>query len=200
MQNLCTETDEVLVELYENGNDEAFDVLLERYQKTIYGFILTLVCDVTVADDIFQETFYKAIVSIRSHRYTETGRFQSWLIRIANNLIVDRHRHREPVVDAATDRDHERLFNCGELVEGSIEDSYHNEQTTIEIQKRIALLPAPQQEVVRLRIYEKKSFKEIAELTHCSINTALGRMRYATINLRRMAARNKMDLTFVNYD
>ena len=200
MQNLRTETDEVLVNLYENGNDEAFDVLLDRYQKTIYGFILTLVCDVTVADDIFQETFYKAIVNIRSHRYTETGRFQSWLIRIANNLIVDRHRHRAPVVDAATTQDHDRLFNREELAEGSIEDSYHNEQTMEDIRKMIALLPEPQQEVVRLRIYEKMSFKEIAELTNCSINTALGRMRYATINLRRMAARNKMDLTFVSYD
>ena len=200
MQNLSTETDEVLVDLYENGNDGAFDVLLERYQKTIYGFILTLVCDVATAEDIFQETFFKAIVSIRSHRYTETGRFQSWLIRIANNLIVDRHRHREPIVDSSTDQDHERLFDRGEQVEGNIEDSYHNEQTTKDVQKMIALLPAPQQEVVRLRIYEKKSFKEIADITNCSINTALGRMRYATINLRRMAARNKMDLTFVNYD
>ena len=200
MQNLRTETDEVLVDLYENGNDGAFDVLLERYQKTIYGFILTLVCDVATAEDIFQETFFKAIVSIRSHRYTETGCFQSWLIRFANNLIVDRHRHREPIVDSSTDQDHERLFDRGELVEGNIEDSYHNEQTTKDVQKMIALLPAPQQEVVRLRIYEKKSFKEIADITNCSINTALGRMRYATINLRRMAARNKMDLTFVNYD
>ena len=176
MQHLCAESDEMLVKLYENGNDEAFDVLLDRYQKTVYGFILTLVCDVNVADDIFQETFYKAIVSIRSHRYTDTGRFQSWLIRIANNLIVDRHRHREPMVDAPTTKDKDRLHEM------------------------IARLPEPQQEVVQLRIFEKKSFKEIADLTNCSINTALGRMRYATINLRRMAARHKVDLTFVNYD
>ena len=200
MQNLCNESDDMLVKLYENGNDEAFDVLLERYQKSIYGFILTLVCDVTAAEDIFQETFYKAIVCLRSHRYTETGRFQSWLIRIANNLIVDRHRRHEPIVDSATNQDHDRLFNRGDLVEGSIEDSYHNEQTMKDVQKMIALLPEPQQKVVRLRIYGKKSFKEIADLTNCSINTALGRMRYATINLRRMAARNKLDLTFVNYD
>lgn len=198
MQNLRTESDDVLVKLYENGNDEAFDVLLERYQKSVYGFILTLVCDVTVADDIFQDTFYKAIVNIRSHHYTESGRFQSWLIRIANNLIVDRHRHRAPIVDAANDHDHERLFNRSELAEGNIEDAYHNEQTFVEIRKMIDRLPAPQQEVVRMRIYDKKSFKEIAELTHCSINTALGRMRYATINLRRMAARNKLDLTFIH--
>ena len=200
MQQLRTESDEVLVKLYENGNDEAFDVLLDRYQKTIYGFILTLVCDVTVADDIFQETFYKAIVCIRSHRYTETGRFQSWLIRIANNLIVDRHRHRAPIIDTPTSQDQDRLFNREELADGSIEDTFHNDQTVKDIRKMISLLPEPQQEVVRLRIYEKKSFKEIADITHCSINTALGRMRYATINLRRMAARNKMDLTFVNYD
>lgn len=200
MQHLRAESDEVLVQLYENGNDEAFDVLLERYQKTIYGFILTLVCDVSTADDIFQETFYKAIVSIRSHKYVESGRFQSWLIRIANNLIVDRHRHRAPIVEAAAAKDQDRLFNREDLAEGSIEDDYHNEQTIADIREMIRRLPEPQQEVVRLRIFEKKSFKEIADLTHCSINTALGRMRYATINLRRMAARYKTDLTFVNYE
>lgn len=200
MQHLCAESDEMLVKLYENGNDEAFDVLLDRYQKTVYGFILTLVCDVNVADDIFQETFYKAIVSIRSHRYTDSGRFQSWLIRIANNLIVDRHRHREPVVDVPTAKDQDRLFNCVDLAEGNVEDDYHNQQTLSDIHEMIARLPEPQQEVVQLRIFEKKSFKEIADLTNCSINTALGRMRYATINLRRMAARHKLDLTFVNYN
>ena len=200
MQHLCAESDEMLVKLYENGNDEAFDVLLDRYQKTVYGFILTLVCDVNVADDIFQETFYKAIVSIRSHRYTDTGRFQSWLIRIANNLIVDRHRHREPVVDAPTTKDKDRLFNSMDLAEGNVEDNYHNQQTLSDIHEMIARLPEPQQEVVQLRIFEKKSFKEIADLTNCSINTALGRMCFATINLRRMAARHKVDLTFVNYD
>ena len=198
MQQFRTETDETLVRLYENGNDEAFDVLLDRYQKTVYGFILTLVCDVPTADDIFQETFYKAIVGIRSHRYTETGRFQSWLIRIANNLIVDRHRRQEPIIDVATSQDKERLFNREDLAQGNIEDNYHNEQTIVEIQEMISRLPEPQQEVVKLRIYEKKSFKEIAQMTNCSINTALGRMRYATINLRRMAVRHNLDLTFCN--
>lgn len=197
MQHLSKESDEVLVKLYENGNDEAFDVLLDRYQKTVYGFILTLVCDVPTADDIFQDTFYKAIVGIRSHRYTETGRFQSWLIRIANNLIVDRHRRRDPLVDVPTERDQERLFNREDLTEGNIEDDYHNTQTMSDIHEMIGRLPAPQQEVVRMRIYEKRSFKEIAELTQCSINTALGRMRYATINLRRMAVRYHLDLTFM---
>jgi len=198
MQHLTSESDEVLVQLYENGNDEAFDVLLERYQKTVYGFILTMVCDVTTADDIFQETFYKAIVSIRSHRYTESGRFLSWIIRIANNLIVDRHRHRPPFVDVATPQLQERLFNRKDIADGTVEDFYHNERTVDEIHEMITRLPEPQQEVVRLRIFEKKSFKEIAGLTHCSINTALGRMRYATINLRRMAARHQLDLTFVH--
>lgn len=200
MQHLCTETDEMLVQLYENGNDEAFDVLLDRYQKIVYGFILTLVCDAAVADDVFQETFYKAIVCIRSHRYTESGRFQSWIIRIANNLIVDRHRHREPLVDLPNPKEYDRLFNRSELADGCAEDVFHNEQTLQDVKRMIERLPENQQEVVRLRIYEKKSFKEIADITNCSINTALGRMRYATINLRRMAARNKMDLTFINYD
>lgn len=198
MQDLFAESDEVLVKLYEEGNDEAFDVLLDRYQKTIYGFILTLVCDVPTAEDIFQDTFYRAIVGIRSHRYKESGRFQSWLIRIANNLIVDRYRHREPIVDVTLDMDKDRLFNREDLSDGCIEDVYHNTQTLADIHSMIHRLPENQQEIINLRIFKKMTFKEIAKLKQCSINTALGRMRYATINLRRMAARNKTDLTFVN--
>ena len=120
MKDYASLTDEQLALLYVGGDFRAFDLLLERNQQKLYSYILFVVHDPEVANDIFQETFYKAIVSIRSHRYTDTGRFQSWLIRIANNLIVDRHRHREPVVDAPTTKDKDRLFNSMDLAEGNV--------------------------------------------------------------------------------
>ncbi|MBO4802059.1 MAG: sigma-70 family RNA polymerase sigma factor [Bacteroidaceae bacterium] len=198
MQNLKTETDEQLVKLYEDGNDAAFDVLLDRYQKSVYGYILTIVCDVDRADDIFQDTFFKAIHYIRSHRYVDSGKFQAWLIRIARNLICDTHRRKAPIVDIADEKERARVMENPTMAVGSIEDDLHNAQTVSDLTSMITYLPEPQQEVVRMRIFENRSFKEIAQLTNCSINTALGRMRYAVINLRRMAATR--DLTLVEYD
>lgn len=199
MHTLNLETDEQLVRLYEEGNDVAFDILLERYQKPVYGYILTLVCDTDKADDIFQETFFKAIHSIRSHHYVDSGKFQAWLMRIAHNLIADTHRRQTPIVEVKDDKERHRVLEGNvTMAVGSAEDELHNAQTYSDLTKMIAHLPAPQQEVVRLRIYENRSFKEIADLTQCSINTALGRMRYAVLNLRRMAA--KRDLTVVEYD
>ena len=199
MQTLIHESDELLVQLYEKGNDVAFDVLLDRYQKPLYGYILTLVCDTDKADDIFQETFFKAIHSIRSHRYVDTGKFQAWLMRIAHNLIADTHRRQTPIVEVKDEKERHRILegNVTRAV-GSAEDELHNAQTYSDLTQMIARLPEPQQVVVRLRIYENRSFKEIADLTKCSINTALGRMRYAVLNLRRMAAQK--DLTVVEYD
>ena len=199
MQTLIHESDELLVQLYEKGNDSAFDVLLDRYQKPVYGYILTLVCDTDKADDIFQETFFKAIHSIRSHRYVDTGKFQAWLMRIAHNLIADTHRRQTPIVEVKDDKERHRILEGNvSMAVGSAEDELHNAQTYSDLTQMIARLPEPQQEVVRMRIYENRSFKEIADLTQCSINTALGRMRYAVLNLRRMAAQK--DLTVVEYD
>ena len=198
MQDLKLETDEVLVKLYENGNDAAFDVLLDRYEKPLYGYIISLVCDADKADDIFQETFFKAITYLRSHRYVDNGKFSAWLMRIARNLMVDTFRQRVPIVEIVDDREREKVFDNPTLTTGTIEDMFHNEQTIADLEQMITLLPEPQQVVLHLRIYENRSFKEIAELTNCSINTALGRMRYAVINLRRMAA--KADLTLIEQD
>lgn len=195
MQDFRKESDEQLVHLYEDGNDVAFDVLLERYQNALYGYILAIVCDADKANDIFQETFFKAITYIRSHRYVDTGKFQAWLMRIARNLIADSFRHKPFIVEIPDEQERRRLFESATLATASIEDSYHNEQTISDLETMITHLPHPQQEVVRMRIYENRSFKEIAALTNCSINTALGRMRYAVINLRRMAA--KTDLTLI---
>ena len=198
MQDFRQETDEQLVQLYEDGNDAAFDVLLERYQNPLFGYILAIVCDVDKANDVFQETFFKAITYIRSHRYVDNGKFQAWLMRSARNLIADTYRHKSPIVEISDDQERRRVLDGPRLATASIEDFYHNEQTVADLQTMITRLPEPQQEVIRMRIYENKSFKEIATQTNCSINTALGRMRYAVINLRRMAVRK--DLTFTNVD
>lgn len=198
MQNLRTETDEQLVKLYEEGNDAAFDILLQRYQQPLFGYILALVCDEDKANDIFQETFFKVINYVRAHRYVDNGKFQAWIMRIARNLIADNYRHKSPFVEISGEQERHRVFDNAPLATPSIEDNYHNEQTVNELTQMIDRLPLPQQEVVRMRIYENRSFKEIAALTDCSINTALGRMRYAVINLRRMAATK--DLSMVEYD
>lgn len=195
MQELRTESDERLVKLYEDGNDNAFDILIERHQHTLFSYILALIHDEDLANDVFQETFYKAITCIRTHRYTESGKFQAWLMRIARNMIIDLVRHNRPVVEITDDVGRNRMLSEGSLTVGNIENDYHNTQTVAELEAMINLLPEPQQKVVRMRIYENLPFKEIAALTNCSINTALGRMRYAILNLRRMATTR--DLTFM---
>ncbi len=197
MQDLRNESDDVLVKLYENGNDCAFDILLDRHQQVLYSYIFAIVRDEDMANDIFQDTFYKAITNLRSHRYTENGKFQAWLMRIARNLVIDTIRHTRPMVDIPDGTEQERLLSDSSLSVGNMETFYHNEQTFNDVEQMIELLPPPQKEVVKMRIYKNLPFKEIAAMTNCSINTALGRMRYAVINLRKMAA--KRDLTFLEY-
>lgn len=198
MQHLKQETDAVLVKLYEEGNDEAFDILLERYQSAIYGYIYSVVRDSDVANDVFQDTFMRVIMQIRNHHYTESGKFSSWVMRIAHNLIIDSTRQRRPIVDILDEAEKERILDGASLLDGNKEMEYHNEQTYTTLNEMVERLPEPQQEVVRMRMFEQLSFKEIAEKTHCSINTALGRMRYAVINLRKMSARQ--DLTLVGFE
>lgn len=187
MYNYMQETDESLVKLYEQGNDQAFDELLARYQSKVYSYILFIVHDEDRANDVFQETFVKAIVRIRSHKYNECGKFGPWLMRIAHNLIIDSFRIGQAAQMVSGDEEGSTVFNDPTLCDASIEQQMFAEQTYYELEQMVSALPEPQQEVVRLRFYENKSFREIAEMTGCSINTALGRMRYAVINLRKMA-------------
>lgn len=196
MQNLRKETDAVLVKLYEEGNDEAFDILLERYQSAVYGYIFSVVHDSDMANDVFQDTFMRVIMQIRGHNYTDNGKFSSWVMRIAHNLVIDNARQRRQIVDIADETDKERAMSTSTLLSGNKEMELHNEQTYQTLAEMVARLPEPQQEVVRMRMFEHLSFKEIAEKTDCSINTALGRMRYAVLNLRRMSA--KLDLTLMS--
>lgn len=186
--------DEQLVRLYAGGNDTAFDVLLARHQGKLFSYICFIVHNRDVAEDIFQETFVKAIITIRQGRYVETGKFLAWLTRIAHNLIIDffrQERNENLISNDETDAD---LFNNVRLAETNIEMQMVTEQTLDDVRMLMERLPANQREVVYMRYYQELSFKEIAEITGVSINTALGRMRYALLNLRRMAEKRDLYL------
>ena len=192
--NLSTSTDYELVELYENGNDKAFDEILQRHQNYVYSYILFLVKEEDVADDIFQETFTRAIIAIRSHRYQTTGKFSAWLIRIAHNLIVDSTRETETGKIIFQEKFSSNILNDIRLSEGAIEGNIMEEQKADQIRKMLDYLPEVQREVIIMRFYEDLSFKDIAEKTGVSINTSLGRMRYALINLRKLIQQHNVAL------
>ena len=185
MNNLNTMTDHELVVLYEQGKDQAFDVLLSRYKDYIYSYILFLVRNQDYADDIFQETFTRAIVAIRSHRYQTTGKFNAWLIRIAHNLVIDMARNGDSNNVVSSDDFSKDILNNINLSEGTLESQLIKEQNIKTLNQLLEYLPEPQREVIIMHFYEDLPFREIAEKTGVSINTALGRMRYAIINLRR---------------
>jgi RNA polymerase sigma-70 factor (ECF subfamily) len=194
MNNLSAMTDHELVELYEKGNDSAFDILLARHQAYIYSYILFLVKDSDVANDFFQDTFQRAIVAIRSHKYQTSGKFSAWLTRIAHNLIIDKSRECETTCTVREDLVKPKALNSLQLSEATREDEIIDSQTREGIRNLLEYLPEPQKEVVIMRFYDDLSFKEIAELTGVSINTALGRMRYALINLRKLIGEKSISL------
>lgn len=195
MRNLSEMTDEELAMSYVNGNNKAFDVLLERNQSKLFSYILFVVRDRDKADDVFQETFVKVITRLQQGRYATTGKFGAWIMRIAHNVIMDNYRglKSDHIVEAAEDND---LSNIGssDFFDSSIESDFVNTQVLSDVKKLMDLLPAPQREVVFMRFYQDMSFKEIAETTNVSINTALGRMRYAILNMRRMAREHHVAL------
>lgn len=187
MDNLKSFADETLVKLYAEGNNEAFDVILSRYEKRLYSYILYFVRNNDVADDLFQETFVKVIVTIKHGRYTETGKFSAWLTRIAHNLIVDQFRDEKNENTVSNDEVTTDLFNNTSLAETCVETRLISDETLTDVKGLISELPNAQREVLYMRFYRDMSFKEIAQVTGVSINTALGRMRYALLNMRRMA-------------
>lgn len=194
MEYLSKLPDECLVAEYAAGRNDAFDVLLRRHQSRVFSYILSVVKDEAVADDIFQDTFVKAIVTIRQGRYNESGRFGAWLSRIAHNLIIDYYRQEKSEGLISADNPDVDMFNRRELSEGNVEDSIVASQILDDVRRLIAALPENQREVLMMRYYQDMSFKEIAEATDVSINTALGRMRYALLNMRRMAEENHISL------
>ncbi|MBR1712738.1 MAG: sigma-70 family RNA polymerase sigma factor [Alloprevotella sp.] len=195
MTQLRLRADEELVALYASGDNSAFDVLLERYKDRLYSYILFIVHNNDVADDIFQDTFVRAIVTLRQGKYTETGKFFPWLTRIAHNLIIDQFRTERNENTVSNDESEGALFNNAKLADVSVEQQMVDEQTLADVQCLMNHLPDNQREVLQMRFYQDLSFKEIAEQTGVSINTALGRMRYAILNMRRMMEKNNISLT-----
>ncbi|MDR1436711.1 MAG: sigma-70 family RNA polymerase sigma factor [Candidatus Symbiothrix sp.] len=188
-------TDEELVVAYAQGNNATFDILLNRHRSSIYSYIYFIVRNREMAEDIFQETFVKAIMTIKQGRYTENGKFRAWINRIAHNLIIDNYRQEKNEQTISNDECEIDLFNNPKLSDGTIEDVIVKNQILADVKKLINHLPENQKEVLILRYYQDLSFKEIAEITNVSINTALGRMRYAILNMRRMAEEKNMILT-----
>lgn len=195
MKTLENMTDEGLAMLYIDGNNRAFDLLLSRNQSRLFSYILFVVRDRNTAEDIFQETFVKVITRLQDGKYTTSGKFSAWIMRIAHNVIMDWYRDQraERVVEATQDNDLSNISGA-ELVVGSIESHYVNSQVMRDVRNLLDNLPPTQREVVFMRYYQQLSFKEIADTTSVSINTALGRMRYAILNLRRMAKTYGMTL------
>lgn len=181
-------TDEALVSSFANGDNQAFDILLNRHKNRVYTYILLIVRNRDLAEDVFQEAFMKAIVTIKQGRYVDNGKFYAWVTRIAHNLIIDifRKERNENTVsnDEFEDVD---LFNNPKFSEENIEDKMVRNQVMKDVSNLVRMLPESQKEVVVLRYYQNLSFREIADQTGVSINTALGRMRYAVLNMRRMA-------------
>ncbi|MDE5975579.1 MAG: sigma-70 family RNA polymerase sigma factor [Muribaculaceae bacterium] len=188
-------TDEQLVKAYAQGNNEAFDILLKRHQERIFNYILRIIKNEDIANDIFQETFVKAILTIKQGRYTENGKFPAWISRIAHNLIIDYYRQERSENVQSADLEDVDIFNRKELCEETIEDVIISQQIQDDVKYLIDELPDLQKQVLTMRYYQNLSFKEIAEMTGVSINTALGRMRYAILNLRRIAQERDIVLT-----
>lgn len=195
MANYTTLTDEQLVRAYAEGENEAFDVLLRRHQDRIFNYILRIIKNEDIANDIFQDTFVKAIQTIRQGRYTENGKFPAWISRIAHNLIIDYYRQEKSGNHQSADLNEIDVLNRKELCEDTIEDVMVHNQIRNDVKYLIEELPELQREVLKMRYYQNLSFKEIAEATGVSINTALGRMRYAILNLRRIANEKDIILT-----
>ena len=195
MNTWNNKADETLVSLYAEGENQAFNVLLNRYKDKLYSYIYYIVRNSEMTEDIFQETFMKAIITIRQGRYNENGKFSAWLRRIAHNLIIDSFRQEKSENLVSCDEPEVNILNNIGLAEGTIENTIVNRQILSDVRRLMEFLPDEQREVVYMRFYQDRSFKEIAEQTGVSINTSLGRMRYAILNLRRMAEKNGVVLT-----
>lgn len=192
--NLKKMNDQELLHVYSEGNEEAVTILIERHRKRIYDYIRMMVKDADLADDLFQETFIKVLKSLREERYTDNGKFVAWVMRIAHNQIIDHFRRQKQQNNVSNDDVGYDLLNNKKFSDKTIEEHMISDQISNDIRRLVDFLPDEQREVVILRHYNDLSFKEIAEQTGVSINTALGRMRYALINLRKLIDEKHMIL------
>ncbi len=186
-------SDAALVTQYASGNEWALAQLIERHKSRIYSFIFSKVKDRDLSDDIFQDTFIKVINTIKKQNYNEEGKFLPWVMRISHNLIID-HFRKQSKVKMQRDQEEYSIFSKMLDAEMNVENKMIAGQIEDDLHTLIQKLPTDQQEIIRLRLYDDLTFKEIAELNQISINTALGRMRYAIVNLRKMIDKNQIIL------
>lgn len=195
MENISRLTDEELAISYVRGNNRAFDELLSRNQSKLFSYILFVVRDEDKANDLFQETFVNVITKLHQGRYVDSGKFGAWIMRIAHNVIMDWYREqRSRNLIEPTDENDLSNLSGNEILDSNVENRYVNDQIMVDVKNMMNMLPPTQREVVFMRFYQDLSFKEIAETTGVSINTSLGRMRYAILNLRRMSKEHNIAL------
>lgn len=193
-----TKTDSWLISEYRNGNEKTLSILIERHQKDLFSFIFYKLMDEDLANDIFQDTFMKIIVTLKEGRYNEEGKFILWAKRIAHNLIIDHYRLKSKhikVSETSYENDEFSIFDLISGKEENIEERLISQQIQDDLMKMLIFLPHNQQEVIKLRFFDGLSFKEIADQTETSINTTLGRVRYALINLRKIMEEHNIILT-----
>ena len=188
-------SDYELLKRFINGEQSCFEQIIHRHKNKVFAYISLYIRDQALAEDIFQDTFLKVIQSVKSGKYQDNGKFISWVMRIAHNLIIDHFRRIRQMNTISNDEYESDLFNSKKLAESTVEDDIIKRQIQKDVRKMISHLPDDQREVAILRHYAGLSFKEIAEITDVSINTALGRMRYALINMRKIMEEKKISLT-----
>jgi RNA polymerase sigma-70 factor (ECF subfamily) len=188
-------SDYELIQRFIKGEQTCFDQLILRHKNKVFAYISLYIRDQALAEDLFQDTFMKVIQSVKAGKYQDNGKFISWVMRIAHNLIIDHFRRIKQMNTISNDDYESDLFNSKKLCDSNVEDDMITRQIQKDVRKMITFLPEDQREVVILRHYAGLSFKEIAEITDVSINTALGRMRYALINMRKLMEEKKISLT-----
>ena len=188
-------SDYELIQRFIKGEQSCFDQLIHRHKNKVFAYISLYIRDQALAEDLFQDTFMKVIQSVKAGKYQDNGKFISWVMRIAHNLIIDHFRRIKQMNTISNDDYESDLFNSKKLCDSNVEDDMITRQIQKDVRKMITFLPEDQREVVILRHYAGLSFKEIAEITDVSINTALGRMRYALINMRKLMEEKKISLT-----
>ena len=188
-------TDHELVKQFIDGEQLSFEILVNRHKDKVYTYIFLMVKNDHLANDIFQETFIKVVKSLNLGKYQENGKFISWVIRIAHNLIIDHFRKAKQMKTFSNDEYETDIFNSSKFSDNNVEEDIIQEQIKTDVRKLVDYLPEEQKEVILLRHFVGLSFKEIADQTDVSINTALGRMRYALINLRKLIEEKKLNLT-----
>ena len=188
--------DDQLIENFVKGDNKAFDVLLKKYQNRIFSYIIQLVHDNDLANDIFQDVFIKVVTHLKRKSYNHQGKFLSWVLRIAHNQVIDHFRKdaKMPSVGKSATNDDFNIFDVLKLEESSIEDEMVNKQILADVRSLVEQLPKDQMDVVKMRYFSGMSFQDIADKSNVSINTALGRMRYAILNLRKLIDSHKISL------